>query len=168
MLDDGGNLVPPPPMPPGAPHGGPGSSPSAARGPSLFQAIEAARAAIKTCQGAGFQVGVTVIDSAGEARAMLSADGADGSHVFVAMRKALTALAFNMPSSKAGEIVPTDKTLLARVTPNMFVEAGALPIVIGHATVGAIGVSGAGGTPMGHQDELCAAAGLQKIAYFAQ
>jgi len=169
MLDDSGNLVPAPPMPPGALNRGPGSPPeSTARGPSLFQAIEAARAAIKSCQSAGFRVGATVIDSAGEARAMLSADGADGSHVFVAMRKALTALAFNMPSSKAVEAVPKDAALLARVTPNMFVEGGALPIVIGHATVGAIGVSGAGGTPIGHQDEECAAAGLQKIAYFAQ
>jgi len=169
MLDDSGSLVPTPPLPAETLHRGPGSPPeSTARGPSLFLAIEAARAAIKTCQAAGFRVGATVIDSAGEARAMLTADGADGSHVFVAMRKALTALAFNMPSSKAGETVPKDKALFAHVTPNMFVEGGALPIVVGHATVGAIGVSGAGGTPIGHQDEVCAAAGLQKIAYFAQ
>jgi len=35
-------------------------------------------------------------------------DDADGSHVFVAMRKALTALAFQMPSSTAQQRVPLD------------------------------------------------------------
>lgn len=38
-----------------------------------------------------------------------AADGADGSHVFVAMRKALAAWAFAMPSSDANKLVTTDK-----------------------------------------------------------
>jgi len=164
MLDAGGRLVPTPPIPAGGLHRGPGSPPeSTARGPGLDLAMEAALAALESCGKAGYRVGVTVVDSVGEARAMLTADGSDGSHVFVAMRKALTAAAFEMPSSQANELVPKDKTLLARVTPNMFVEGGALPIVVGGRTIGAIGVSGAAGTPIGHQDEVCAAAGLQKI-----
>jgi uncharacterized protein GlcG (DUF336 family) len=164
MLDAGGRLVPTPPIPAGGLHRGPGSPPeSTARGPSLDLAMEAALAALQSCSAAGYRVGVTVVDSVGEARAMLTADGSDGSHVFVAMRKALTAVTFAMPSSKANELVPKDKALLARVTPNMFVEGGALPIVVGQITIGAIGVSGAGGTPIGHQDEVCAAAGLERI-----
>jgi uncharacterized protein GlcG (DUF336 family) len=164
MLDDHGKIVPNPPIPAGGLHRGPGSPPeSTARGPSLSQSIDGARAAIEACAGAGYRVGATVIDSAGEARAMLTADGSDGSHVFVAMRKALTALKFKMASSRANELVPKDPALLAQVTPNMFVEGGALPIVVAHEIVGAIGVSGAGGAPIGHQDEVCAAAGLRKI-----
>ena len=166
MLDDSGNLVPIPPMPPGGLHHGAGGPPeSTARGPSLTVAIDAARAAIASCQASGFRVGVTVIDSSGEARAMLTADGADGSHVFVAMRKALTALAFAMPSSKAADAIEADKTLVSKVTPNMFVMGGALPVVVDHTTIGAIGVSGAGGVPFGHQDEVCAAAGLSKVQH---
>ena len=165
MLDDGGNLVPMPVMPPGAGmHRGAGAPPeSTAAGPSLTQAVEAADAAIAACQATGYRIGVAVIDSSGEARAMLTANGSDGSHVFVAMRKALTALEFRMPSSEASEAVPKDKALLARVKPNMFVMGGALPIEQGGKVIGAIGVSGAGGVPFGHQDEVCAAAGLQKI-----
>ena len=76
MLDDRGNLIPIPPLPPGGLHRGPESPPeSTARGPSLELAIEAARTAIESCGAAGFHVGVTVVDSAGEARAMLTADG---------------------------------------------------------------------------------------------
>jgi len=164
MLDDAGHLVPAPPIPPALLHRGPGAPPeSTARGPSLTQATAAATTAVNTCKAAGYRVGVAVIDADGEARALLTADGSDGSHVFVAMRKALAALAFQMPSGTASERVAKDPALLARVKPNMFVEPGALPNKVGGETIGAIGVSGAAGTPIGHQDEVCAAAGLSRI-----
>lgn len=165
MLDDQGNLTPfPSNIPASALHRGPGSPPeSTAPGPNLKLAIAGAHAAVAACAAVGYRVGATVIDSAGEARAMLTADGSDGSHVFVAMRKAITALAFQMPSSQADTEVHQDKSLLKRVTPAMFVEGGALPIMVNGQVIGAIGVSGAAGTPIGHQDEVCAAAGLKKM-----
>jgi uncharacterized protein GlcG (DUF336 family) len=164
MLDAQGNLVPLPPLPPGGLHHEPGGAPeSTARGPSLALALEAAQAAIESCRSKGYRIGVSVIDSVGEARAMLTADGADGSHVFVAMRKALTALATEMSSAKAADLVAADKGLLARIKPNMFVMGGALPIIVNRETIGAIGVSGAAGVPFGHQDEVCASVGLLKI-----
>ncbi len=164
MLDNTGHLVPPPPMPPGGLHRGPGAPPeSDAPGPSLEFADRLAHAAVSICGAAGFRVGVAVIDSIGEARAMLTADGSDGSHVFVAMRKALTAVVLKMPSSEANRRASIDDTVLARVTPNMFVEGGAVPIYRGDEVIGAIGVSGAAGTVIGQQDEECAAAALHKI-----
>jgi uncharacterized protein GlcG (DUF336 family) len=164
MLDAQGNLVPLPALPPGGLHHDAGAGPeSTARGPTLALALEAAQAAIDACRSKGYRIGVSVVDSVGEARAMITADGADGSHVFVAMRKALTALATEMPSAKAADLVANDKALLARIKPNMFVMGGALPIMVSRETIGAIGVSGAAGMPFGHQDELCAAAGLTKI-----
>jgi uncharacterized protein GlcG (DUF336 family) len=164
MLDDNGNLIPLPPMPPGGLHRGAGAPPeSTAPGPSLTLATEAAHAAVESCGRTGYRVGVAVIDSVGEARVLLTADGSDGSHVFVAMRKALTALTFDMPSSAASELIPKDKALLAKVTPAMFIMGGAVPIVVNRVTIGAIGVSGAAGMPFGHQDEVCAIAGLHRI-----
>jgi uncharacterized protein GlcG (DUF336 family) len=166
MLDEGGRLLPAPPMPAAALRRGPGSAAeSSARGPALDLAIEAARAAVRSCAAGGYRIGVTVIDSAGEARAMLSADGADGSHVFVAMRKALAALAFNLPSSALSAHIAADQALLARVTPAMFIAGGALPITAGDQLIGAIGASGAGGAVLGQQDELCALAGLNRIRH---
>jgi uncharacterized protein GlcG (DUF336 family) len=165
MLDDNGKLVPIPPLPPGAGmHRGAGSpAESTAPGPSLTAAIGAARAAVDACGAAGYRVGVAVIDSVGEARAMLTADGSDGSHIFVATRKALTALAFEMPNSDAVDALAKDPSLLSKVKPNMFVMPGAVPIVVNHKTIGAIGVSGAGGSPFGHQDEVCAEVGAKTI-----
>jgi uncharacterized protein GlcG (DUF336 family) len=161
IIDDDGNLIALPTPPPGGGHRGAGAEPeSAAPGPSLSQAVEAARVAVETCAAAGFRVGASVVDSVGEARAMLTADGSDGSHVFVAMRKALTALRFEMPSSQANQLIPKDPELLARVTPNMFVAGGAVPIMRKGEAIGAIGVSGAGRTG---EDEICAVAGLRKI-----
>jgi uncharacterized protein GlcG (DUF336 family) len=164
MLDESGKLIPLPTMPPGALHGGAGGPPeSTARGPSLALSLEAAKAAVDACSASGYRVGVTVVDSVGEARAMLTADGADGSHVFVAMRKALTALAFKSTSAEAADAIAKDEKLVARLTPNMFVMGGALPIKVGTETIGAIGVSGAAGVPFGHQDEVCAGAGLLRL-----
>jgi len=164
MLNDQGMLIPTPPIPKGGLHRGPGSAAeSTAPGPLLAVAQAAARAAVDSCAKAGYRVGAAVIDSAGEARAMLTADGSDGSHVFVAMRKAETALVFGIPSSQAHEKVLQDKSLESRVKPYMFVEGGAVPILVQGRLMGAIGVSGAGGTVIGQQDEVCAMAGLDSI-----
>jgi len=123
-------------------------------------ALEAARAAVEACESGGYYIGASVIDTSGQPRAMIESDGSDGGHVYVAVRKALVALKFKMPSSKASEQVPNNPTLLSQVTPQMFVMEGAVPIYDGTEIIGAIGASGAAG---GDQDEVCAIAGLRKI-----
>jgi uncharacterized protein GlcG (DUF336 family) len=157
MLDDSGKLIPPPPPPPGGYHHGPKGQPeSTAPGPTLEMAIAAARVAVDNCTARGYYGAATVVDSVGEARAMLSADGSDGSHVFVAQRKAITALEFKMPSADVRDAIARDPALLARVRPNMFVQFGAFPITSGGKVIGAIGYSGG-------DDVACAKAGWQDI-----
>ena len=159
MLDSNGKFTPPPQRPAGAAR--PVKRPPVSiRGPAIGLAIEAARAAVDTCAAGGFYIGATVIDTSGQPRAAVEAEGSDGGHVYVAVRKALVALTFKMPSSNASMAVQTDQALLARVTPNMFVMEGAVPIMAGSEIIGAIGASGAAG---GDQDEVCAIAGLNKI-----
>src|ERR1700759_3379972 len=68
MLDAAGHLPPIPPPPPGGLHHGDGPE-STAPGPSLAESVKAAQAAVSTCLAAGFRIGVSVIDSVGEARA---------------------------------------------------------------------------------------------------
>lgn len=163
MKDADGHLPPPRPLPlpPGVTLPGPGAPPeSTAAGPSPRASLAMAQAAIRACARHGHRVGVAVINSAGEARVLLNADGTDGSHGFVAMRKALVALAFARPSSEVADLAPTDAAMLSRITPAMFVEGGALPIRRGGRVIGAIGVSGAAGMPIGHADEVCARTAL--------
>jgi uncharacterized protein GlcG (DUF336 family) len=167
MLDDKGRLVPvpspaamaaaaasePPPPPPRP----------AAPGPSLQLATQGARAAVDACAKQGVAVAVAVIDSQGKPRAMLMAEGSIGS-VFVAMRKAVAALTFRMPTSELGAKLQKDKALQARMTPVMFISGGGLPIWRGNELIGAIGSSGAHGAgPIGQLDEVCARVGLEKI-----
>jgi uncharacterized protein GlcG (DUF336 family) len=143
-----------------------GAPESTAAGPTLDVAIDLARATVTACGRKGYRIGATVIDAAGEARAMLTADGSDGSHVFVAMRKALAAWTFSMPSSDANKLVSTDKTAMSKVTPAMFVTGGAVPIFRAGKLIGAVGASGAAGSGpyLGYQDEQCARAGLASVA----
>jgi uncharacterized protein GlcG (DUF336 family) len=159
MLDHSGKLVPQPPRPAGAP--APGNHERAresnAVGPTLLDSIAAAQAAIAECRKLGAYGAATIVDTAGDARAMLSADGADGSHVFVAQRKAIVALEFEMPGIKVKELaLAGDPKVLSRITPNMFVQFGGYPITQKGKVIGAIGYSGG-------IDEPCAIAGLKEI-----
>ena len=57
----------------------------------------------------------------------------------------------------------TDTALQAKLAadPKLFARAGGLPVMVGGKLVGAFGV---GGAPGGDKDEVCAKAGLAKIA----
>jgi len=156
MLDEKGQLVPMPAEFVGRRHAPTNVPESKVPSPTLDVAIAGARAAVADCTSRGYLGAATVVDSAGEARAMLSADGADGSHVFVAQRKAITAVEFRISSAEARDRVAKDPTLLKRVTPAMFVNFGAFPTVSKGQLIGAIGYSGG-------DDEACAKAGLAAI-----
>jgi uncharacterized protein GlcG (DUF336 family) len=164
MLDDNGHLVPVPS--PAAMAAAPQSSappPAAAPGPSLELATQGARTAVEACAKQGVAIAVAVIDSQGKPRAMLMAPGSIGS-VFVAMRKAVAALTFRMPTSQLGAKLRKDQSMLSRMTAVMFISGGGLPIWQGNELIGAIGSSGAHGAgPIGQLDEVCARAGLERI-----
>jgi uncharacterized protein GlcG (DUF336 family) len=160
MLGPDGKLVP---MPKdfGAIHAPAGAGPeSTAIGPNLDLSLRLVKAAVDACTRRGFAVGAAVIDTAGEARAMATADTSDGSHVFVAHRKALAALAFRMPTTEALKRVQAGEGL-DKVTPAMFVNVGGVPIMRHGVLIGAIGVSGGRGVTT---DEDCAHDALATVA----
>ena len=134
--------------------------PDATPAPPLALSIEAAQAAIEFCKSQGVAVGVAVVDVNGVLRAALSADGATPpGRAYGAVPKALTAVAFRKPSSAAQADLRADPSLMAKVQPNMMVNAGAVPLFAGDRLLGAIGVSGTGA----QQEEACAKAGADKI-----
>ena len=136
--------------------------PPPARGLPLDLALEAARVAVDTCKGLDQKVGVSVLDSAGELRLLLSADGAASRGVTNSALKAKAALAFNAPSGQLADRAKTDKDVADRLAanPTWLARAGAVPVTVGGVVIGAIGVGGARGS---EKDEACAIAGLDKV-----
>jgi uncharacterized protein GlcG (DUF336 family) len=169
MLDDSGKLVPLPDPKALAAFASPATGGAVKkvalpRPLALDLATDALRASLATCARMGFPIAAAVVDSEGKPVAMMIEAGSEGS-VFVAMRKAATALGYKVPSSTVGAALPADKVRLEKLTPVMFIAGGALPIWRGKELIGAIAASGAHGEgPIGTQDEACAKAGLERIA----
>jgi uncharacterized protein GlcG (DUF336 family) len=141
----------------------PSANDPAARGPSVALAVEAAQAAVATCNAQGAHIGVSVVDSAGVLKAMIADDGANKRSVMTSLAKAMAANDFKMPSSELAEKIKTDAALAERVKSNTSYDAGAgaLPMMVNGEVIGAIGVGGARGSRS--QDEDCARAGLEKV-----
>jgi len=137
--------------------------PPPARGIPLALALEAARTALDTCQGLDQKVGVSILDSAGELRLVLAADGAPNRGVQNSALKARSAIAFEIPSGQVAERAKADASVAARLAanPTWLARAGAIPVSVGGTLIGAIGVGGARGSD---KDEACAVAGSTRCA----
>ena len=130
---------------------------SKASGPSLALSVAGAQVAINECKRRDRLGSAVVVDIAGDIRASMTMDGADGTHVFVAARKALTAIEFEKPSIEVkADAIKGDPGTLRRVKPAMFVQYGAYPLRSHGKVIGALAYSGG-------IDEPCAKAGADYI-----
>lgn len=122
----------------------------------------AARAAMESCRGQGYQVGVAVVDRSGLVQVLLR-DRFAGAHTLeVASNKAWTAASFRSATSAlAIETQPGRPMSGLRSLPRFMAAGGGLLIEAAGASLGAIAVSGA---PGGDADESCARAGIKAIA----
>ena len=124
---------------------------------SMEMALRLATATIEACREEGVQVSVTVVDRGGHPQVVLRDVLAMPLSLEVSQRKAYTAMSFNSPTSGLGSMVQSALNTM----PGMMFGAGGLPITVGGAIVGGVGVSGA---PSGETDEKCARAGLDEIS----
>jgi uncharacterized protein GlcG (DUF336 family) len=133
-----------------------------AAGPALADALLAAQTAVNACLERQQNVSVAVVDSGGVHKLLLAGDGAHQRGVQSSTAKALTALAFRLPTSVLAERAKQDAALGARLAADAGYNsrAGGLPIVKDGVVIGAIGVGGARGS---ENDEACARAGLERI-----
>ena len=136
--------------------------PPPAVGPSLDLATVAARTAVDVCTKNGFNVAVSVVDSAGVLKALVASDGVSSRGVQSSTNKAVTALAFGSATSSLTERIKSDEALGKTIAanPNFNVRAGGVLLKAKEEVVGAIGVGGARGS---ENDETCALAGAQVI-----
>jgi len=141
-----------PPRPPGA------MQQPAAPAPPIALAVKAAETVAKECSQ--YKLAVAVVNSRGEPILVYLSDGSEASHGFTAVRKAYTAITFQVPTSELVVKGQQDAEFSARIKadPNLMAFKGGIPLKAGGQIIGAIGVSGA--EPGGHDDEC----GLKGVA----
>jgi uncharacterized protein GlcG (DUF336 family) len=128
---------------------------------SLATALTIATTAAETCKAQGNLVSVTVVGRQGEILVMLRGDNSSPHTVENSRRKAYTARTFRISSGEFAKRVAANPTTGLVHLSDVIAAQGALPIKIGDDVVGAVGVSG---SPGGDKDEVCAKAGLDKVA----
>lgn len=128
---------------------------------SLELANQIASATVAACTANGYNVTATVVDRAGQVRAMQRADNA-GPHTLEASRlKAFTSASAKNTTSAAMESAQKNPGAANLVhIPGFLLLGGGVPVKVGNEVIGAVGV---GGAPGGHLDEQCAMVALDKV-----
>lgn len=128
----------------------------------LEMATTAAQAAVAACSAEGHNVSVAIVARSGETKVLLRADTAGPHTVGSSTGKAFTSASMGRDTAGLAGFIGGNPQNdgLRDMDSRMVIQAGALPIRIGGALVGGIGV---GGAPSGAIDETCARAGLDAI-----
>jgi len=139
-----------------------------ARGPEMALALEGWQVAVAACAMNGVKAAVSVVNSGGVLRLLLTADGTTDDQIEISRKKAATAVALKAATSEIADKMEKDAAYKARIEADkaLFARPGGLPLMAGNDLIGAIGVSGASrlnGVPGGVRDEACAKAGVDKI-----
>jgi uncharacterized protein GlcG (DUF336 family) len=121
--------------------------------------LRVARAAIDACASTDPHVAVVVVDTAGNPRLILVADGAKSSLVERATRKGFTAAALRQVTSVEQKLVTANPQMIVPPQGQNLLEPGGVPIRAGTQVIGAVGVEG--GAPM--EAEKCAQAGVDTL-----
>jgi uncharacterized protein GlcG (DUF336 family) len=124
-------------------------------------ALELARASLKSCRDAGYQVAVAVVDRMGIPQVMLR-DRYAGPHTpDTATRLAWTAVSFRSDTLALARDTQAGSGLSgAREIGNVLMIGGGIPVRASGTIVGGIGVSG---TPSGADNDRCARDGMKAM-----
>lgn len=128
----------------------------------LEMAVKAATAALDKCKADGQQVSVAVVERSGATKVLLKGDGSGPHTVASATGKAFTSASLGRDTAGLSAFIKEngDAEGLRDMDPRLVILGGGLPIRIGDALVGGIGV---GGSPSAKTDEACARAGVEAI-----
>jgi uncharacterized protein GlcG (DUF336 family) len=104
---------------------------------------------------------VVIVDNAGLVHASLRGDGTNPHTMEFARKKAYTARTRGQTSLEFMKFTDVPANAYLRQIPEVVAVGGGVPIKIGNVTIGGVGVSGA---PASEKDEVCALAGIAKVA----
>ena len=131
---------------------------------SLGLARTIAEAALAECSAKGFHTSVAVVDRAGQVLVLLRDEQATATTLEMARRKAYTARMFRMSTADFQKRTMPDQPYAGqRDVTDMLALSGGVPIQIGGAGGETIGGVGSSGSSL-EQDDLCAKAGVAKVA----
>lgn len=116
---------------------------------------------LESCSKSGYKVSVIIVDNAGIVRASLRGDGTSPHTMEFGRKKAYTARTRNQTSLEFKAMTDKPENAYLLQIPDVVAVGGGVPIKAGGVTIGAVGVSGA---PGGEKDEVCALAGIAKVA----
>lgn len=128
----------------------------------LTLATTAAQAALEACAAGGHNVSVAIVARDGSTKVVLKADMSGPHTASSAEGKAFTAAALGRDAGELADFIAANPNNngLRDMDDRFVIQAGGLPIRIGEALLGGIGV---GGAPNGGLDADCARAGLSAI-----
>ena len=136
-------------------------APQTERNVSMAMAQAIIAGAIEECAKSSYRVSVVIVDRAGQLAATQRGDGTPPHTVEFARMKAYTARTRNQTSQEFAVATTNGDAAALRQIPGVIAIGGGVPIRTGTETIGAVGVSGA---PGGDKDEVCARAGIARVA----
>jgi uncharacterized protein GlcG (DUF336 family) len=136
-------------------------APQVEKNVSMAMSMAIIQGALEQCTKDGYKVSVVIVDKGGNVAASIRGDGTNPHTMEFARLKAYTARTRNQTSLQTMKLLEDPANAFIRQIPNVVGVGGGVPIKAGTETIGGVGVSGA---PGGEKDEVCANAGLAKVA----
>jgi uncharacterized protein GlcG (DUF336 family) len=128
---------------------------------SMGLSLAIIQGALEQCTKDGYKVSITIVDRSGNVAAQVRGDGTSPHTMEFSRLKAYTARIRNQPSLQVMKMLEDPALSYLRQIPGLVGVGGGVPIHAGNEVIGGVGVSGA---PGGEKDEVCANAGLAKVA----
>lgn len=128
---------------------------------SMAMSLAIMQAALDQCGKDGYKVSVVIVDKGGNVAASVRGDGTGPHTMEFARMKAYTARTRSQTSLATMKQMEDPANAFLKQIPNVVGVGGGVPIKAGNEVIGGVGVSGA---PGGEKDEVCANAGLAKVA----
>lgn len=128
---------------------------------SMGMVLAIMQGAIEQCTKDGYKVSVTVVDKAGLVAGQVRGDGTNPHTTEFSRLKAYTARTRGITSLQVMKQFEDPAGAPLKQIPGVVGVGGGVPIKAGNEVIGGVGVSGA---PGGEKDEVCANAGIAKVA----
>ena len=136
-------------------------APQVEKNVSMAMALAIIQGTIEQCSKDGYKVSVTIVDKAGNVAASIRGDGTNPHTMEFGRLKAYTSRTRGQTSLEFMKLTSDPANAYLKQIPNTVAVGGGVPIKVGNEVIGAVGVSGA---PGGEKDEVCANAGIAKVA----